>query len=234
MPAGPAPHSSAAQSNITRARSMLCGRYAPSHAGHGGTLGACCCRTCRAPNISSKILWKCPAVGRAAAAARRADSASGRPRRDARPRRPPRPGHAPRRRRRRPPPTSTPDGNRSDPEGARRRPTAPARSEAEPRTRTAARPPASAATRSRPPRPPPPPRAPASGPLAAWNLGRIVIELVAGPAPVGGARASALEHLALPGHHGARARLAIGARVSARGAHRHGGAELCHAGVVGV
>ena len=122
MPAGPAPHSSAAQSNITRARSMLCGRYAPSHAGHAGTLGACCCRTCCAPNISSKILWKCPAVGRAAAAARRADSASGRPRRDARPRRPPRPGHAPRRRRRRPPPTSTPDGNRSDPEGARRRP----------------------------------------------------------------------------------------------------------------
>ena len=30
MPAGPAPHSSAAQSNITRARSMLCGRFAPS------------------------------------------------------------------------------------------------------------------------------------------------------------------------------------------------------------
>ena len=103
MPAGPAPHSSASQSNITCARSMLCGRYAPSHAGHGGTLGACCCRTCRAPNISSKILWKCPAVGRAAAAARRADSARRRPRRDARPRRPPRPGHAPRRRRRRPP-----------------------------------------------------------------------------------------------------------------------------------
>jgi len=46
MPAGPAPHSSAAQSNITRARSMLCGRYAPSHAGHGNTLGASCCRTC--------------------------------------------------------------------------------------------------------------------------------------------------------------------------------------------
>ena len=107
MPAGPAPHSSAAQSNITRARSILCGRYAPSHAGHGGTLGASCCRTCRVPNISPKILWKCPAVGRAVAAARRAYSASGRPRRDARPRRPPRPGHAPRRRRRRPPPTST-------------------------------------------------------------------------------------------------------------------------------
>ena len=117
MPAGPAPHSSAAQSNITRARSMLCGRYDPSHAGHGNTLGSSFCRTCRAPNISPKILWKRPAVGRAAAAARRADSASGRPRRDARPRRPPRPGHAPRRRRRRPPPTSTPDGNRSDPGG---------------------------------------------------------------------------------------------------------------------
>ena len=41
--------------------------------------------------------------------------------------------------------------------GARRRPTAPARSEAEPTTRTTARPPASAATRSHPPRPPPPP-----------------------------------------------------------------------------
>ena len=155
MPAGPAPHSSDAQSNITRARSMLCGRYTPSHAGHGGTLGACCCRTCRAPNISSKILWKCPAVGRAAAAARRADPASRRPRRDARQRRPPRPGHAPRRSRRRPPPPSTELA--PTPEEARRRPPAPARSEAEPRTRTAARPPASAATRSRPPRPPPPP-----------------------------------------------------------------------------
>ena len=76
MPAGPAPHSSAAQSNITRARSMLCGRYAPSHAGHGNTLGASCCRTCRVPNISPKILWNRPAVGRAAAAARRADSGS--------------------------------------------------------------------------------------------------------------------------------------------------------------
>jgi hypothetical protein len=76
MPAGPAPHSSAAQSNITRARSMLCGRYAPSHAGHGNTLGSSFCRTCRAPNISPKILWKRPAVGRAAAAARRADSGS--------------------------------------------------------------------------------------------------------------------------------------------------------------
>ena len=118
MPAGPAPHSSDAQSNITRARSMLCGRYAPSHAGHAGTLGACCCRTCCAPNISSKILWKCPAVGRAAAAARRADSASGRPRRDARPRRPPRPGHAPRRRRRRPPPCGT--AARAEPEPTER------------------------------------------------------------------------------------------------------------------
>ena len=45
--AGPAPHPVAAQSNITRARSMLCGRHAPSHAGQGNTLGASCCRTCR-------------------------------------------------------------------------------------------------------------------------------------------------------------------------------------------
>ena len=49
-----------------------------------------------------------------------------------------------------PAPATAPDGNRSDPEGARRRPTAPARSEAEPRTRTAARPPASAATSNQP------------------------------------------------------------------------------------
>jgi hypothetical protein len=45
--AGPAPPASTAQSNNTRARSMLCGRHAPSHAGHGNTLGASCCRTCR-------------------------------------------------------------------------------------------------------------------------------------------------------------------------------------------
>jgi len=45
--AGPAPHPVAAQSNITRARSMLCGRHAPSHAGQGNTLVASCCRTCR-------------------------------------------------------------------------------------------------------------------------------------------------------------------------------------------
>ena len=45
--AGPAPHPVAAQSNITRARSMLCGRHAPSHAGQGNTLAASCCRTCR-------------------------------------------------------------------------------------------------------------------------------------------------------------------------------------------
>jgi hypothetical protein len=128
-------------------RSIACGSR--------NTLGASCCRTCRPPNISPKILWKCPVVGRTAAAARRADSASGRPRRDARPCRPPHPGHAPRRSRRRPPPPSTEID--PTPEEARRRPTAPARSEDEPRTRTAARPPASAATRSRPLRPPPPP-----------------------------------------------------------------------------
>jgi hypothetical protein len=49
-PSGLRPRSTlraAAQSNLTRARSMLCGRHAPSHAGHRNTLGASCCRTCR-------------------------------------------------------------------------------------------------------------------------------------------------------------------------------------------
>ena len=153
-------------------------------------------RRWRIANTLPKILWKRPAVGRAAAAARGPDSVSGRPSRDARPCRSSRPRHALRRRRRRPSGERERERERersfstreppacvcarvcvcvygrerererereqlfypgAAPEDARRRPTAPARSEAEPRACTAARPPASAATRSRPPRPPPPP-----------------------------------------------------------------------------
>ena len=59
-------------------------------------------RRWRIANTLPKILWKRPAVGRAAAAARGTDSVSGRPSRDARPCRSSRPRHALRRRRRRP------------------------------------------------------------------------------------------------------------------------------------
>jgi hypothetical protein len=109
-----------------------------------------------APNISPKILWKHSAVGRAAAAARRTNSVSGRQCRDASPCRSSHPRHALRRRRR---PSNSSVWTEIDQtlEDARRWSTASESSEAEPRTRTAARPLASAAMRSRPSRPPPPP-----------------------------------------------------------------------------
>jgi hypothetical protein len=148
------PHSSAAQSNITRGRSMLCGRYAPSHAGeYSGSvllsdvpcvehfaenpLAAPCCRTRRRRRAKSRLREREATQGRHAV-----------PTAAPRARAPPAPATA------LPQPLTEIDPT---PEEARRRPTPPARSEAEPRTRTAARPPASPATRSRPPRPPPPP-----------------------------------------------------------------------------
>jgi len=176
---------------------MLCGRYVPSHAGHGSTLGESCCRTCRAPAPRhthrpcnqtlhahaaccvgvtfhrmrvTGVLWESLAVGRAVRRTFRRKSSGSALLSDA----PPLPSeeqtpqagvHAgtPGTADRRdpdtrpagtgdgPPPPPPPTEIDPTPEGARRRPTAPARSKAEPRTCTAARPPASAATRSRPP-----------------------------------------------------------------------------------
>jgi hypothetical protein len=163
--ASPAPHSSAAQSNITRARSMLCGRYAPSHAGHGNTLGASCCRTC------SRLCTKYGGRGVVRRALRNRSDPGGRPAtaHSARAQRSraedTHRGPATGQRSHAQPPTPTAPAPRASASGpplhcastfhrSWRRSTAPARSEAEPRTRTAARPPASAAAHSDRPRPP--------------------------------------------------------------------------------